>query len=148
MITIKEAISKGDLTKFVKFPFVLYKDSPYFVPPIIKEELQVMDPKTNPVFKNAAAKFFLAYKNGEIVGRIAGIVNHIEVDELNKSKVRFGWFDFIDDIEVSKALLNKVVAIGLQHNLSYIEGPVGFSNMDKAGLLIEGFNELNTMITW
>ena len=148
MINIKEVITKGDLTKFVKFPFILYKDSPYYVPPIIKEELEVLQPKTNPVFKNADAKFFLAYKNNEVVGRIAGIVNRLETEGLNKSKVRFGWFDVIDDQQVSNALINAVITFGKAHKLNYIEGPVGFSNMDKAGLLIKGFEELNTMITW
>ncbi|WP_459209351.1 GNAT family N-acetyltransferase [Aquimarina rhabdastrellae] len=148
MINIKEITSKGDLTKFVKFPFHLYKDSPYYVPPIIKEELESMDPKKNPVFKNAQAAFFLAYRNNEIVGRIAAIINWIEVNDQQKPKVRFGWFDVIDDIEVTKALLDRVAQYGKDHGLSFMEGPVGFSNMDKAGLLIKGFEELNTMITW
>ncbi|WP_299220354.1 GNAT family N-acetyltransferase [uncultured Aquimarina sp.] len=148
MITIKEITSKADLTTFVKFPFELYKDSPYYVPSIIKEELDVMNPKKNPVFKNAVARYFLAYRNDKIVGRIAAIINWIEVKEQQKSKVRFGWFDVIDDIEVTKALLERVAEFGKQHSLEYIEGPVGFSNMDKAGILIKGFEELNTMITW
>ena len=148
MITIKEITSKGDLTTFVKFPFQLYKDSPYYVPSIIKEEREVMNPDKNPVFKNANAKYFLAYKGDTIVGRIAAIINWIEVKEQNKPKVRFGWFDVIDDIEVTKALLQKVIDYGKEHQLEYMEGPVGFSNMDKAGVLIKGFDELNTMITW
>ncbi|WP_108867200.1 GNAT family N-acetyltransferase [Aquimarina aquimarini] len=148
MITIKEITSKGDLATFVKFPFELYKDSPYYVPSIIKEEVDVINPKKNPVFKNADAKYFLAYKNNKIVGRIAAIINWIEVKEQKKPKVRFGWFDVIDDIEVTKALLQKVIEYGTQYSLEYMEGPVGFSNMDKAGILIKGFEELNTMITW
>ncbi|MBQ4804699.1 GNAT family N-acetyltransferase [Aquimarina sp. MMG015] len=148
MITIKEITSKADLTTFVKFPFELYKDSPYYVPSIIKEELDVMNPAKNPVFKNAVAKYFLAYKNNKIVGRIAAIINWIEVKEQQKPKIRFGWFDVIDDLEVTKALLEKVVDFGKQNYLEYMEGPVGFSNMDKAGILIKGFEELNTMITW
>ncbi|WP_108805421.1 GNAT family N-acetyltransferase [Aquimarina sp. Aq107] len=148
MITIKEITSKADLTTFVKFPFELYKDSPYYVPSIIKEELDVMNPAKNPVFKNAVAKYFLAYKNNKIVGRIAAIINWIEVKEQQKPKIRFGWFDVIDDLEVTKALLEKVVDFGKQNSLEYMEGPVGFSNMDKAGILIKGFEELNTMITW
>ncbi len=148
MITIKEITSKGDLTTFVKFPFDLYKDSPYYVPSIIKEEIDVMNPKKNPVFKNADAKYFLAYKGTTIVGRIAAIINWIEVKEQQKPKVRFGWFDVVDDIEVTKALLKKVSEYGKANSLEYMEGPVGFSNMDKAGILIKGFDELNTMITW
>lgn len=148
MITIKEITSKADLTTFVKFPFELYKDCPYYVPSIIKEELEVMNPAKNPVFKNAQASYFLAYENDRIVGRIAAIINWIEVKELQKPKIRFGWFDVIDNIEVTKALLSKIADLGKQHALEFMEGPVGFSNMDKAGILIKGFEELNTMITW
>ncbi|MFC5045883.1 GTP cyclohydrolase [Aquimarina hainanensis] len=148
MITTKEITSKGDLTTFVKFPFEIYKNSPYYVPPIIKEELDAIDPLKNPVFKNAVAKYFLAYKNNKVVGRIAAIINWIEVKEQKKKKVRFGWLDMIDDIEVTKALLQEVIKFGVEHSLEFMEGPVGFSNMDKAGILIKGFEELNTMITW
>ena len=146
-IIIKEVISEEDLKDFVQFPFSLYKDHPYWVGPIINEELETLNKKKNPVFQNAIANYFLAYKNGLIVGRIAVIINWIEVNEIKKSKVRFGWFDFIDDLNVSKKLLEKVVLIGKKNNLKHIEGPVGFSNMDKAGILIKGFDELNTMIT-
>ena len=148
MISVKKAITIDDYEDFVNFPFKLYKNSKYWVPPIIKEELEMMDKKNNPVFKNAEAEYFLAIKNNEIVGRIAAIVNWVEVKEQKKNKVRFGWYDVIDDLEVSKKLLNSVIEFGKERNLSFIEGPVGFSNMDKAGLLTHGFDELNTMITW
>ena len=146
-INIKEIESKEDLKKFVMFPFDLYKDSSYWVAPIIKEELEVLGKEINPVFKNADANYFLAYINGKIVGRIAALINWIEVNEIKKKKVRFGWFDFVDDKNVSKALLEKVIEIGKKNNLELIEGPVGFSNMDKAGMLIKGFEKKNTMIT-
>lgn len=146
-INIKEIESKEDLKKFVMFPFDLYKDSKYWVAPIIKEELEVLGKEINPVFKNADANYFLAYINGKIVGRIAALINWIEVNEIKKKKVRFGWFDFIDDKNVSKSLLEKVIEIGKKNNLELIEGPVGFSNMDKAGMLIKGFEKQNTMIT-
>lgn len=148
MVKLKEATSKVDLKKFVKFPFSLYKNSPYWVPPIINDELDSFDKTKNPAFENAEAKFFLAYKNDEIVGRIAAIVNNIEIHQQNVKKMRFGWFDFIDDTEVSEALLSKVSEIGKEHNLEFMEGPVGFSNLDKVGVLVEGFNEIGTMITW
>ena len=147
MITVKEIFSKKEFLSFVKFPFSLYKKSRYWVPSFIKEELDILDKKINPVYRNADAKFFLAYKNGKVVGRIAAMINWIEVNELNKNKVRFGWFDVINEIEVSKLLIEKVIAFGKENKLNFIEGPVGFSNLDKAGLLIEGFDELNTMIT-
>ena len=148
MIFVKKVITKTDYRDFVMFPSILYKNSKYWVSPIIKEELEMMDKEKNPVFKNAEAEYFLATKNNKIVGRIAAIVNWVEVKEQKKNKVRFGWYDVIDDLEVSEKLMNAVIEFGKERNLSFIEGPVGFSNMDKAGLLTYGFKELNTMITW
>ncbi len=146
-ISIKEVSNSDELKKFVMFPHTLYKNSKYWVAPIIKEELEVLNKETNPVFNNAIAHYFLAYLDGEIVGRIAALINWVEVNDLKKKKIRFGWFDFIDDKNVSKALLEKVIEIGKKNNLEFIEGPVGFSNMDKAGMLIKGFEKKNTMIT-
>ncbi len=148
MIIIKEVFSKSELKKFVTFPFSLYKDNPYWIPPIINDELASFDKTKNPAFENAEAHFFLAYKNDVIVGRIVAIINGIEVNQQGLRKMRFGWFDFIDDINVSKALLDKVTEIGQQHQLEFVEGPVGFSNLDKVGVLIEGFDQLGNMITW
>ena len=148
MITIKKATSKEDYKDFVMFPSKLYRNSKYWVSPIINEELEMMDKEKNPVFKNAEAEYYLAIKNNVIVGRIAAIINWVEVKEQGKNKVRFGWYDVIDDLEVSKKLLKAVIEFGNKRDLSFIEGPVGFSNMDKAGLLTHGFDELNTMITW
>ncbi|WP_281543031.1 GTP cyclohydrolase [Maribacter aestuarii] len=148
MITIKEITSKKDLKSFVTFPFSLYKDSKYWVPPIIKDEMETFDKSKNPAFKNAEAWFFLAYKGDELVGRIVAIINNLEVEQQGLKKMRFGWFDFIDDNEVSDALLQKVAEIGQKNNLEYMEGPVGFSNLDKVGVLVEGFDHIGTMITW
>ncbi|WP_425237302.1 GTP cyclohydrolase [Ulvibacterium sp.] len=148
MVTLKEVTSKSELRKFVKFPFALYKDSQYWVPPIIKEELETFDKTKNPAFKTADAWFFLAYKNQEIVGRIVAIVNWLEVNEQKIRKIRFGWFDFIDDTEVSEALLKKVSEIGQENGLEYMEGPMGFSNLDKVGVLIKGFDHIGSMVTW
>ena len=148
MIEIRKIESRIELKAFVKFPFQLYRDNPYWVPPIIKEELEMLDKEVNPVFQNAIAHYFLAYKEGQIVGRIAAFINWIEVKELKKNKVRFGWFDAVDDLQVTEKLMEQVIQIGQQHQMMAVEGPMGFSNMDKAGMLIEGFEELNTMITW
>ena len=148
MITIKEALTKKEMTAFVKFPFSLYKDNKYWVPPIIADELESFDRTKNPAFESAEAYFYLAYKNNEIVGRIAAIINWGEVNDQKKKKVRFGWFDVIDDIEVTKALLEKAYQLGRKNNLEHIEGPMGFSNLDKVGVLTEGFDEMGTMITW
>lgn len=147
MIEIVAISSPEEYKAFVEFPFSLYKNHPYWVPPIKAEELETINKDINPVFNNATARFFLAYKNGKIAGRIAAMINWIEVEKLQKQKVRFGWFDVIDDIEVTKALLTAVKDFGKEHNMSFMEGPVGFSNLDKAGLLVEGFEEMNTMIT-
>ena len=148
MITIKEALTKKEMTEFVQFPFSLYKDNKYWVPPIIADELESFDRTKNPAFENAEAYFYLAYQNNEVVGRIAAIINWGEVNDQNKKKVRFGWFDVIDAIEVTKALLEKVYELGKKHNLEYVEGPMGFSNLDKVGVLTEGFDQMGTMITW
>ncbi|WP_418603829.1 GNAT family N-acetyltransferase [Hwangdonia sp.] len=148
MITLKEVTTKKGLKTFVKFPFKLYKDSKYWVPPIISEEVRTLNKNVNPAFNDADARFFLAYKDNEIVGRIACIINWIEVNKQNQKKMRFGWFDVIDDIEVTKKLLEKVNEIGKANNLEFIEGPVGFSNLDKVGVLTHGFDEIGSMITW
>ncbi len=148
MITLKELTSKKEMKQFVKFPFQLYKNNKYWVPPIINDELESFDPAINPVFKHAEARFFVAIKNNEIVGRVAAIINYTELNEQNLKKMRFGWFDFIDDLEVSKLLLEKVQEIGKEHQLTFMEGPVGFSNLDKVGVLTDGFDHIGTMITW
>jgi hypothetical protein len=148
MITIKEAKTKSELTDYIKFPFSLYKNNKYWVPPIIADELETFDKTKNPAFENAEAYFYIAYQNNEIVGRIAAIINWSEVNDQQKKKVRFGWFDVIDDIEVTKALLEKVYELGRKNNLDHVEGPMGFSNLDKVGVLTEGFDEIGTMITW
>ncbi|TNJ46502.1 GTP cyclohydrolase [Tamlana fucoidanivorans] len=148
MITLKEVQSKKDLKTFIKFPFKLYKDSKYWTPPIISQEIKTFNKKENPVFNDADARLFLAYKNNEVVGRVAAIVNWLEIKDQNVKKMRFGWLDFIDDIEVSKALLNKVEGIGKSYQLEYTEGPVGFSNLDKVGVLTEGFDSVAPMVTW
>ncbi len=136
------------MTDFVRFPFGLYKDNPNWIPPMIDDELSSFDKDKNPAFLSAQAYFYLAYRDGKIVGRITAIINWGEVKNQGKQKVRFGWFDVIDDIEVTKALLAKVEELGSKHNLENIEGPMGFSNLDKVGVLTEGFDQKGTMITW
>jgi GNAT superfamily N-acetyltransferase len=148
MIIIKEATTKSELTDYIKFPFSLYKDNEFWVPPIIADELETFDKTKNPAFETAEAYFYIAYKNNTVVGRIAAIINWSEVNDQQKKKVRFGWFDVIDDIEVTQALLEKVYELGKKNNLEHVEGPMGFSNLDKVGVLTEGFDQLGTMITW
>ena len=147
-INIVEIKNRKDLRRFVNFTFTLNSQNPHWTPPIIEEEIDTLDQTKNPVFKNAKAHYFLALKDKEVVGRIAVIINWIEVTKLKKKKVRFGWFDVMDDINVTRALMEKVHTIGNENGMEFIEGPVGFSNMDKAGMLVKGFDESNTMITW
>ena len=147
-IKVIEVNTSKEMDKFVRFPFSLYKDNPFWTPPLIQEEIDTLNKDKNPVFKNALGNYFLAIKRGKIVGRVAVMINWIEVKELKKNKVRFGWFDVVDDINVTAALMQKVYSIGKNNGMEFIEGPVGFSNLDKAGMLIKGFEEMNTMITW
>ena len=145
-IHLKEIQTKRELKEFVQFQLELYKDNPYFVPPLISEEVKSLDVTKNPAFKFAKARYFLAYKDGKIVGRIAAIINHIEVNELKVKKIRFGWFDVIDDLAVTKALFAKVEEIAKENGLEFMEGPMGASNLEKAGMLTFGFDKLATAI--
>jgi len=140
--------TKKQLTDFVKFPFNLYKNSKQWVPPIINEEINNFTYGINPNLKDCDVTLFLATKNNLIIGRIAAIINWYEVNTQKIRKIRFGWFDTIDDIKVTKALINEVNKIGKQNQLDTIEGPIGFSNLDKVGVLTSGYDEISTMITW
>ena len=148
MIEIVEVTSRQQYRAFFQFPFDLYRNCPQWVPTITKEEMEIFDPQKNAVFEHAMARLFLAKKEGEIVGRIAAMINWVEIEELKKTKVRFGWYDTIDDLEVSEKLIEAVEGVAIAEGMTYIEGPMGFSNMDKAGLLIHGYEHMNTMITW
>jgi len=148
MITIIEANTNKLLKDFVKFPFTLYKNHPYWVPPLISDELETFDKIKNPVFESAEAYFYLAYRDNVIVGRIAAIINWNEVKDQQKKKVRFGWWDIIDDIDVTKALLEKVYELGRKNNLEHVEGPMGFSNLDKVGVMTYGYDEIGSMMSW
>lgn len=148
MITIQKVSTSKDLKAFVLFQFTLFKDNTYWVPPLISEELETFNPDKNPNLKNCDIELYLAYKNNQIVGKVAAIVNWKEVKELGKQKTRFGWFDVIDDVEVTQALLAQVEAYGKTKGMNHIEGPLGFSNLDKVGVLTEGFNQVSTMISW
>jgi GNAT superfamily N-acetyltransferase len=148
MITIKEVTTKAMTKAFVKVPFEIYKDCKYWVPPIISQEVKTFNINENPIFKNAEATLFIAYKNNKAVGRIAAIINWLEVKDQGVKKMRFGWFDFIDDLEVSRALLEEVYKIGQKHHLDYTEGPVGFSNLDKVGVMTSGFDQVGNMVAW
>jgi hypothetical protein len=145
-VSILEVKTPNELKQFVKFPMDLYKNNPYYVPSFVKDELNVWNSQENPALQYSEAKQFLAWKDKKIVGRIAVIINHKEEKELGIRKVRFGWIDFIDDKEVSKALIDTVINYAKSHQIDNIEGPMGFTNLDKAGMLTFGFEKIATMI--
>lgn len=145
-VKILQVSNKKQLLDFIKFPMELYKNNQNYVPPLINDEKNIWNPIENPALAYSEAKQFLAYKNGKIAGRIAVMINHKEAKELGIEKVRFGWLDFIDDDEVSKALINEAIKFAKEKNLKKIEGPMGFTNLDKAGMLTLGFDKLATMI--
>lgn len=144
-IIIEEVTTHKQLDKFIKFPFSIYKDNPYWVPPLLMDEKNTLDWKKNPAFEVAQARYWLAYKDGKIVGRIAGIYNPKSNEKWNQSNLRFGWVDFIDDPAVSKALFETVENWALRLGLEAVHGPLGFTDLDPEGMLIEGFDELGTL---
>ena len=146
-ITIKKVTTKKELKKFIRFNYELYKDNPYSVPDLYDDMLNTFNPKKNPAFEFCEAEYFLAYKGEEIVGRVAAIINHRANDTWNKKEVRFGWLDFIDEEEVSSALLKAVEQWGKEKGMEAIVGPLGFTDMDAEGMLVEGFDQLSTMAT-
>lgn len=145
-IIIKEVKSDKELMEFIRFPMDLYKNNKNFVPSLINDEKQIWDKKENPALQYSEARQFLAYKNEKIAGRIAVMINKKEEKELGIRKVRFGWIDFINDFDVSKALIETAINFAKENNISKIEGPMGFTNLDKAGMLVYGFDEIATMI--
>jgi hypothetical protein len=148
MPTISPVKTKKDYKKFVQFPYDLYKNCEQWIPPLFQDELDTFNPEKNPVFEHASASLFLAYDNNKIVGRVAVIINKQEIENQGIEKVRFGFLDAVDNEEVFKLLLDKVVEIGRENNLKYLEGPMGFSNLDKVGALIDGFEQEGNMTTW
>ena len=145
-VSIKEVQSKRDLKSFIYFPFWLYKNSTNWVPPMIKDEFNTFNREKNPIYQSADARLYLVFKDRRVAGRVAVLAHH---DELRREKkMRFGWLDFENDSEVSKALFNAIEDAAKELGAHTIEGPLGFSDLDRAGMLIEGFDEQNTMATW
>lgn len=144
-IIIKEVTSKKELKKFVKFNLELYKGNPYHIPGLIEEEMVTLDKRKNPAFEICDAIYFLAYKDDKVVGRIAGMINHRSNDTWGQKRARFGFVDFIDDQEVVDALFTAVEKWARQQGMEDMHGPMGFTDMDHEGMLIEGFDQLGTM---
>ena len=143
-MTVKEVKSRRDLRKFITFPETVFKDNPYWVPALIGDEFDTLDPSKNAAFEFCEARYWLAVSDeGKVVGRVAGIINHESNKRWGKKDVRFGWIDFINDIEVVKALISAVKEWGRSKGMEHIVGPWGFTDMDKEGLLVEGFDKLS-----
>lgn len=148
MVEIRKiSTDKSDLKKFVKFGIDLYKGNKYFVPPLIIDEIATLDPSKNPAFDFCEADYFMAYKDGKPAGRIAAIINKQVNESTGQKAARFGFVDFIDDEEVSEALLSEVEKWARDKGMEKVIGPLSFTDLDKEGCLIEGFEELSTMAT-
>ena len=146
-VIIKKVCNHADLKKFIRFNYEFYKNCPYSVPDLYEGMLDTFSPKKNAAFEFCEAEYYLALRDGKIVGRVAAIINHRANEQWKKRTVRFGWIDFIDDPEVSSALIEAVKAYGRAKGMTEIEGPLGFTDMDAEGMLIEGFDQLSTMAT-
>lgn len=144
-IHIRTVSSRSDLKVFARFGNRLYKGNKFYVPSMPWDDLNTFDPKKNGAFEFCDAEFYLAFKDGDVVGRVAAIVNHKANDAWKVKQVRFGWIDFIDDPEVSGALLEAVSEFGRRHGMEQIVGPLGFTDFDPEGMLVEGFDRVSTM---
>ena len=147
-IIIKEVVGKKDLKKWVDFPNKLYKKVPAYVPFLFNDEMDTFTKAKNPAYDFCETKLFLAYIDHKIVGRIGALINHAYNKKWNKNAMRFTRFDFIDDYEVSEALFNEVIKWAKENNLTEVMGPIGFTDLDHEGMLVEGFDELNMSITF
>lgn len=147
MVTIKTVSNNSELKKFIRFNYELYKNNPYSVPDLFDDMLSTFDKKKNAAFEFCEADYFLAYKDGKLVGRVAAIINNRANQTWGKKEVRFGWIDFVDDAEVADALINAVEKWGKERGMTHIQGPLGFTDFDAEGMLVEGFDQLSTMAT-
>ncbi len=144
-VVIKEVKNRCQLRQFVLFTEKLYKDNPYYVPQFVFDQMDTLDQKKGAAQEFCDSKLYLAYKDGKLVGRVAAIVNNLANQQWDHKEVRFGWYDFVDDPEVSKALMDKVEEFGRERHMDSIVGPLGFTDFDPEGLLIEGYDQLSTM---
>ncbi len=141
MVEVKEVSTRKEQRIFAKFPYEMYQKVPQAIPDLIKDELDNFNPKKNPAYQYCSVKQFLAFRDGKCVGRIAGIINQAANEKWNTKRIRFSRFDFIDDYEVSAALLHAVEEYGRSEGLTCIHGPIGFCDLDQQGMLVEGFEE-------
>ena len=146
-VTIKKVTTRKDLKRFIRFNYELYKHNPYSVPDLYDDMLKTFDKHKNPAFEFCEADYFLAYKEGRLAGRVAAIINRRANEHWNRQEVRFGWIDFVDDPEVSQALIDTVMQWGKERGMTHIQGPLGFTDLDAEGMLVEGYDQLSTMAT-
>lgn len=146
-VQIKRVETKKDLKDFIEFHYDLYEGDQYDAPNLYSDELNTLSRDKNAAFDFCEAEYFLALKEGKVVGRVAAIINNKANEKWEKKDVRFGWIDFIDDIEVSSALLKAVEDYGKEKGMTSIVGPLGFTDMDPEGMLTWGFDQLGTMAT-
>lgn len=144
-VIIKEVQSRKELRDFVRFPIRLYKDCPHYVPNLYLDEMHALTEK-NPMTRYSKTAKFLAYKDGELCGRVMAIINEIANRDWNHAEVRFGWMDFIDDMEVSRSLIDAVVAFGKKHGMTQVSGPLGFTDFDNEGCVVEGFDDISSFM--
>jgi GNAT superfamily N-acetyltransferase len=144
-IVIREIKDSSGLKDFIRFPNRLYKSEPCFVPPLLYDEASTLNPKKNPAFDYCEARYWLAYKDGKIAGRIAGIINKAYIEKWKKKHIRFGWFDFEDDAEIANLLIEKVEDWGRSLGMEAVHGPLGFTDLDFEGMLVDGFEERGTI---
>ena len=144
-IEIRPVRTRSELKKFVNFPEKLYRDNPYYVPPLVFDQMDTLDQKKGAAQEFCDSELYLAYKDGELAGRVAAIVNHKANEQWNHKEVRFGWYDFIEDKEVAQALMDKVYEFGRKFQMDSVVGPLGFTDFDPEGMLVEGYDQLSTM---
>lgn len=147
MFEITEARSPSELREFVAFPETLYRSHPHYVPKLFRDELATLDRAKNPAFAYCDARYWLARRGGTPVGRIAGIINRRYIEIWKSRRARFGWVDFVDDPEVSAALFSTVESWARERGLEAVHGPLGFCDLDREGLLVDGFDELDMLVT-
>lgn len=147
MIEVREVLTKKERKEFFKFPVTLYKDIPNSCPSLMSDEKDEFNPEVNGAFNYAKSKLFLAYKDGKVVGRVAAILNGAYNEKMGVKELRFSRIDFIDDFEVSKALIGAVKKWAEELGMNRLIGPIGFSDLDKQGMLVDGFDEMNLYLT-
>lgn len=144
-LVLKEVKTKSDLKKFISFPYELYKGNKFWVPPLRFDEMNTLRKDINPAFDYCESNYWMVFDGKKMVGRVAGIINKKYNEKFNKKEARFGWIDFIDNVEVSALLFKTVEKWAADKAMTSLHGPIGFTDMDSEGLLVEGFDEVSTL---